>query len=63
MKSLITGIHIPSLTQQLPALLYKDVDEADTDFGVLLNISNADGRGNMGDDQMIFVKSGKDFFR
>lgn len=58
----ITSIHILRSANQLSPLLHKDVNQTDAHLGVLLDISDADGRRNMRDDQMPFIESCKDFF-
>jgi hypothetical protein len=62
MKRFITGIHILRMAHQLPTLLHKDVNQADAHLGVLLDVSDADGRRNVRDDQMPFIDNSKDLF-
>ena len=62
MKRIITGIHILRMANQLPTLLHKDVNQADAHLGVLLDISDADGRRNVRDNQKMFIDNSEDLF-
>ena len=60
-KSVIASTHQNRIAIKLPALLAKHIDKADANTRISLDVLDRMGRGNIGNDDAVIPKTGKDF--